>query len=101
MIRVINLCIKMFIIYVLTLKIKIKILINLLNKITILLKYSHYAKNFLSKFTVKFAEYNNNDYVFKLKKDKYLLYNLISSLRLMEIETLKVYIKTNLTNNFI
>lgn len=52
------------------LKIKIKILINFVNKITITLKYLNYADIFSFKFRVKFPKYNNNNHIIKLKKDK-------------------------------
>ena len=42
-----------------------------------------------------------NEYVIKLKKDKQLLFSPIYSLRLVELETLKTYIKINLASNFI
>ena len=42
-----------------------------------------------------------NKYTIKLEKDKQPLFRPIYSLRLVEIETLKTYIKTNLANSFI
>ena len=42
-----------------------------------------------------------NKYAIKLEEDKQLLFRFIYSLRLVELEILKTYIKTNLVNNFI
>ena len=42
-----------------------------------------------------------NDYTIKLKKDKQLFFKLIYSLKPIELEILKIYIKINLINNFI
>lgn len=52
------------------LKVKIKVLVTFLSKITILIKYLNYINIFLPKFTIRFLEYSNNDNVIKLKKDK-------------------------------
>lgn len=59
---------KIFVVYVLILKVITKI--NLSNKITIKIKYFDYANNFLPKFVAKFLDYNNNNYAIKLKKEK-------------------------------
>ena len=40
-------------------------------------------------------------YYIDLKIDKKLLYNLIYSFKLIKMEIVKMYIKTNLVNNFI
>ena len=42
-----------------------------------------------------------NEHAIKLEKGKQPLFGLIYSLSLVESETLKTYIKTNLANNFI
>ena len=42
-----------------------------------------------------------NTHIIDLEKDKKSPYGPIYSLRLVELETLKIYIKTNLTNSFI
>ena len=42
-----------------------------------------------------------NEHAIKLEKDKQPLFESIYSLGLMELETLKTYIKTNLANGFI
>ena len=42
-----------------------------------------------------------NKYAIKLEEDKQLLFGPIYSLGPVELETLKIYIKTNLANGFI
>lgn len=42
-----------------------------------------------------------NDYIIKLENYKQSLFSPIYSLELVELKTLKTYIKTNLANNFI
>ena len=42
-----------------------------------------------------------NEYTIELEEDKQLPIKPIYSLRLVELETLKTYIKTNLANSFI
>ena len=42
-----------------------------------------------------------NEHAIKLEKSKQLLFEPIYSLGPVELETLKIYIKTNLTNGFI
>ena len=42
-----------------------------------------------------------NDHAIKLEEGKQPLFGLIYSLRLVELETLKTFIKTNLANSFI
>ena len=42
-----------------------------------------------------------NEYAIKLKEGKQSLFSPIYSLELVELETLKIYIKTNLVNSFI
>lgn len=49
----------------------------------------------------KVLEYDNSNYRIKWKKDNESSYGLIYSLELIELETLKAYIKTNLVNSFI
>lgn len=44
---------------------------------------------------------NLNQYVIKLEDDKQLFYKPVHSLDLIELKTLKIYIKTNLTNSLI
>ena len=42
-----------------------------------------------------------NDHAIKLKEDKQPLFSPIYSLKPVELETLKIYIKINLANDFI
>ena len=42
-----------------------------------------------------------NNYTIKLEKNKQLLFSSIYSLQPIKLETLKIYIKTNLANGFI
>ena len=42
-----------------------------------------------------------NEYAIKLEKGKQPLFKLIYSLELVELEMVKIYIKTNLANGFI
>ena len=66
------------------------------------MEYSDYNNVFLVKNTVELLEYTKmNDHTIKLEKDKQLFFEPIYSLRLVEFETLKTYIKTNLTNSLI
>ena len=44
---------------------------------------------------------NKNDHTIKLKKDKQPFFSLIYSLKSVKIETLKIYIKITLVNDFI
>lgn len=51
---------------------------------------------------MKLPEYIKiNDYVIKLKEVKQLLFNAIYSLSQIEFKILKIYIETNLANDFI
>lgn len=58
----------MFIIYIAALKINTKL--NYIKKIMILIKYLNYINIFLLKFATKLLEFNNNNYIFRLKKGK-------------------------------
>lgn len=60
-----NLEIKIFVMHVVILK--VIILVDLLREITISAKNSDYANIFLPKFTTKFLEHHNNNYIIKLK----------------------------------
>lgn len=60
---------KTLIIYIITLKVKIKV-VDLLNKMQILVEYLNDNKKFLSNFVVKLLKHSNNNYVIKLKKGK-------------------------------
>ena len=70
--------------------------------IEILAKYSNYNNVFLAENIVEFTENTRiNEHAIKLKEDKQLLFSLFYNLRLVKLKTLKIYIKTNLANNFI
>lgn len=63
---------------------------------------SNYDNIFLVENTMKLLKYFKiNNHVIKLKKSKQLFFGPIYNLELVELETLKIYIKTNLANNFI
>lgn len=65
-------------------------------------KYVDYADVFSSKLAIKLSKYTEiNNYIIKLLDDGQLPYGCIYSLEPMDLETLKIYIKNNLANNFI
>lgn len=65
--------------------------------IKILTKYSNFANIFSKKkFLILPKQTNLNKYTFQLKDSKKLSYKLIYSLGFVELETLKIYIKTYL-----
>ena len=70
--------------------------------IEILVEYSNYNNTFLAKNTTEFWKHTRiNDHTIKLEEDKQSSFSLIYSLRPVKLETLKIYIKINLANNFI
>ena len=70
--------------------------------IVVLAEYSDYSNVFSAEYTAEFLENTGiNKYAIKLEEDKQPLFGLIYSLGLIKLETLKTYIKTNLTNGFI
>ena len=70
--------------------------------IAILAKYSDYSDVFSAENATELPKYTGiNDHTIKLEKDKQPSFGLIYSLGLVELETLKTYIKINLSNNFI
>ena len=65
-------------------------------------EYSDYSNVFLAKYTVELLENTGiNKHTIELKESKLSLFGLIYSLGLVELETLKTYIKINLVNGFI
>ena len=65
-------------------------------------KYSDFADIFYPKLALELLKHTGiNDYAFKLVDDWQPSYGPIYSLKLVELETLKTYIKTNLANSFI
>ena len=67
-----------------------------------MLKYFKKQAQIKLKNTAKFLKYTRiNNYIIQLKKDKQPFFGLIYNLRSIELEILKIYIKTNLANGFI
>ena len=65
-------------------------------------KYSDFVNIFSLNLASELPEYTGiNDYTIKLVDSQQLPYGPIYSLELVELETLKAYIKTNLANGFI
>ncbi len=65
-------------------------------------KYTDFADIFSPKLVIEILEHTRiNNYTIKLVDDWQPLYSSIYSLSLVELETLKAYIKNNLANNFI
>lgn len=78
--------------------------INLLiaEKVITLAKYLDFKDVFSKNLATELSEHSNiNEHLIILKPAKYSLYRLIYNLKLVELETLKAYIETNLANNFI
>ena len=64
--------------------------------------YSNYSNVFSAKNVVKLLKHSKmNNYAIKLEKSKQLSFSPIYNLGLIELEFLKIYIKTNLVNDFI
>ena len=71
-------------------------------KTGIIAEYSEFSDVFFSNLAVKLLENTEINYHFiNLLNNKQPLYGLIYSLRLVELEILKTYIKVNLANSFI
>lgn len=65
-------------------------------------KYLNYINVFLNNSKIKLLKQTNfNKYIIKKLKNKQLLYRPIYNLKLIKFKTLKIYIETNLVNNFI
>ena len=65
-------------------------------------KYSDYNKIFSVENIAELLEnIKMNEHAIKLEEDKQPLFSQIYSSELVELEILKIYIKTNLTNSFI
>ena len=81
---------------------KAQIALLLAKKVTVLAKYSDFTNVFLEKSANIFPEPTKvNKHAIKLEKDKQSSYRPIYSLGPVELKTFKIYIKTNLANNFI
>ena len=65
-------------------------------------KYSNYSNVFSAEYTAELSENTGmNNHAIKLEEGKQLPFGPIYSLGPVELEILKTYIKTNLTNSFI
>ena len=74
----------------------------LAKKVTIPAKYLDFANVFLKESAEVLPERTgNNEHIIELEDGKQPPYRPIYSLGLVELETLKTYIKTNLANGFI
>ena len=68
----------------------------------ILIEYFDFANVFFPELVSELSKHTMiNDHAIKLVDDWQLLYKPIYSLKPVELETLKIYIKTNLANGFI
>ena len=66
------------------------------------IKYSNYSNVFLAEYTMELSKYTEiNNHAIELEKNKQLFFGRIYNLRLVELETLKIYIEINLANSFI
>ena len=74
----------------------------LTKEVTMLTEYLDFADVFLGKLANVLAEQTGaNEHAIELKKSKQPPYGPIYSLGLIELKTLKTYIKINLANGFI
>lgn len=81
---------------------KAQIALLLTEKVTVLTKYLNFANIFSKKSAVElFKKLEINKYVIDLELNKQPFYGPIYSLRPIELETLKTYIKINLANDFL
>lgn len=68
----------------------------------VLVKYFNHSNVFLAKNVMEVLEHIKiNDHAIALKKDQQLPFGPIYNLPSVKLKTLKTYIETNLTNNFI
>ena len=66
------------------------------------MEYFHYSNIFLEENITELSEHiERNNYISKLNESKKLFFEPIYSLRSIELEILKMYIKINLANAFI
>lgn len=71
-------------------------------KVTVLKEYLDYTNAFLKKSVAELPErFDINKHAINLEPGKQLPYGLIYNLGLVELKSLKTYIKTYLTNGFI
>ena len=79
-----------------------KVQVTLLTSIKISTKYFNFSDIFPFNSAAELSKYIGiNDYSINLLKNKQTFYSLIYSLKPVEIETLKTYIKVNLASSFI
>ena len=68
----------------------------------VLTEYSNYSNVFSAEYTAKFLKHIEiNNHAIEIKESKQPSFGPIYSLRPVELEILKTYIKTNLANCFI
>lgn len=80
----------------------ISVALLLVEKVTIFAEYLNFGDIFLKKLAEVLAKWTRvNKHSIKLEESKQLFYSLIYNLGPVELKTLKIYIKTNLTNGFI
>ena len=80
---------------------KAQIALLIAKEITVLVEYSDFADVFLKELAEVLPEYTGiNKHALKLKDGKQSFYKPIYSLGPVEFETLKIYIKTNLANDY-
>ena len=81
---------------------KAQLALLLAEEVTVLTKYLDFADVFLEKSANILPERTGaNEHAIELEEGKQSPYGPIYSLRLVELETLKTYIETNLANGFI
>ena len=67
-----------------------------------MVEYSNYSDVFSAEYTTEFSKNTGiNEHAIELEEDKQPPFRSIYSLGLVELEILKIYIKTNLANSFI
>ena len=68
----------------------------------VLAEYSDYSNVFSAKYAVELLDNTGmNEYAIQLEENKHPVFGLIYSLKPVELENLKTYIKINLANSFI
>ena len=81
---------------------KAQIVLLLAKEVTVLVEYTHFTNVFSKKSAEMLLEQTSiNKYTIKFEEGKQSPYESIHSLELMELQTFKTYIKTNLANGFI
>ena len=110
----INNNIEVYLVYITSFSLKLKIIIYLVKKVKIaylsiqkifkciLIIYLNFVYTFLKKLAIKLLKYISiNKLITNIKIDKQLFYRLIYSFEFIKLETFKIYIKTNLINSLI